>query len=90
MHTLAHPLLTMQAPSRPARICSRPTITGAPTTLLVVNTAAAAAGVRDASIAKSGLPDALMPQAIAPARNPFGAVMVSLWSGNLFTSLVNR
>src|SRR4051794_21571841 len=78
VQTLAHPELVTQARRTPPRMWSRPTMMGAPTTLLRVKTAAALAGTSDTRSARSGLPEALIPQCIAAARKPETEVIVAL------------
>src|SRR5690606_35841386 len=70
---LALPLLATTARSLPPATCSRVTCTGAACTLLVVNTAAAAAGTSDTMTATS-LRLRLMPACTPAARKPAGAV----------------
>src|SRR6476646_9987381 len=82
VHAFAQPLLTAITLARPPDFerCSRDTIIGAATALLVVNTAAAETGSSAAMSAKSSGADALpaarrlMPQATPAARKPAGAV----------------
>ena len=71
---LALPELSTTAAARPSARWRRLICTGAAATRLVVNTPAAATGARStvATIARSGAPDALMPQASPPASNPVG------------------
>src|SRR5579884_21653 len=73
----ALPELTMTACARcPLAVrCSLQTSTGAAGVRLVVNVAAATQGRSAIKNARSGLsPSLLMPHAVAPARNPCGAV----------------
>ena len=58
------------------RTCLRDTRTGAPLTLLVVNTAAVAHGTSETIRARAGLPLGLMPQVPPAARKPRGTVML--------------
>src|SRR5258705_10285976 len=66
VQALALPALTTTARSRPPATCSRPTLIGAANTLLVVKTAAAAAGVSHASRPTSGACLLLIPAYTAP------------------------
>src|SRR5262245_5870137 len=76
VQALAHPLLVTIAWATPllAASWSSQRITGAALARLVVKTPAALAGASVAISARSGLPDALMPQARPVARTPRGAV----------------
>ena len=71
---LALPAFTSTAPTRPpvASRCRRPTITGAATTRLRVNMAAAVAPCCATATARSALPLALMPARTAPHKKPAG------------------
>ena len=62
MATLEMPLFTTTARTRPERTRSRDSSTGAPTTVEVVKTPAAAQGASLAIRARSGSPPFLMPQ----------------------------
>src|SRR5215472_9746705 len=72
---LALPALTITACMRPrdARRWSRPTVTGAATTWLRVNTAAAEAPSGIKAIARSGRPLALRPAEHTEKRKPCGS-----------------
>src|SRR5262245_45192539 len=87
----------MTAPARPndellpdvAARCSRDSLTGAATNAFGVKTAAAVAGAAPgnvATIVRSGRPDALIPAAVAPARNPPGIVARRSTAGRLLGS----
>ena len=71
---LALPELTIIPRSRPFSRCRRLTESGAAWVWLVVNIPTAAAGRSEASSARSGRPDSLMPAVVAPALKPSGAV----------------
>jgi hypothetical protein len=64
----------IRRPPRSVRPIARPTITGAATTWLLVNIAAALAPPSHTASATSGLPEALMPAVTADQRNPSGRV----------------
>ena len=66
------PELTMTARAESEGTRWRDTMTGAPQTLLVVKTPAAAAGRSETKSARSGLPLALMPQVVPEAEKPDG------------------
>ena len=70
---LALPELSTTAAARPSARCRRLICTGAAATRLVVNTPAAVTGAPSAvaTIARSGAPDGLMPDASPPASNPW-------------------
>ena len=72
--TLELPLLQRMARARPPRRCFLPTMTGAPSTRLVVNTPAAVHGPSAAMRQRSDLPLALTPAVVAAARKPWEAV----------------
>src|SRR5579883_143918 len=72
---LALPLLTMTACALPLCRCFWQTSTGAARVALVVKVPAAMQGTSDNKIARSLIEASdLMPQAVAPARKPWGAV----------------
>src|SRR5882757_4925474 len=70
----AFPAFTSTAPTRPPvpTRCRRPTVTGAATTWLLVNIAAACPLLVTTAAARSGLPLILIPAATAPHANPCG------------------
>ena len=70
VEAFALPLFTTTACKRPALTCSRPTMTGAAVTLLVVNAATAVAGTSETNSDRSFLPLGLRPQATPAKRNP--------------------
>ena len=77
VQAFAQPLLTMMARATPPErvMCSRETSTGAACALLIVNMAAAVAGVSETSTARSSgaVPSGLgrlIPAAMPAARNP--------------------
>src|SRR3712207_119022 len=72
VQALALPALTTTPRSLPPATCSRPTTTGAATTLLVVNTAAAVAVRSQTSRPTSGERLDLIPAYTPPARKPRG------------------
>ena len=72
VQALALPELTTTARARPSARCSRDTSTGAAARRLFVNAPAAVASPSQASSARSGAPEALIPQVTPAARKPSG------------------
>jgi hypothetical protein len=77
VQVLAQPELTTTAKIFGLFMCFLLTSTAADTILFVVNAAAAVAPLGHTISPKSGLPDSFIPQLTPPAKNPFGAVIVS-------------
>ena len=72
VQALALPELTTTARARPSARCSRESTTGAAARRLRVKAPAAVAGPSQATSARSGAPEALMPQVTPAARKPRG------------------
>ena len=72
VQAFALPELTTTARARPSARCSRESTTGAAARRLRVNAPAAAAAPSQATSARSGAPDSLMPQVTPAARKPRG------------------
>jgi hypothetical protein len=83
VQAFALPELTTTAEISALFMCFLLTITAADTILLVVKAAAAFASLGQTSIAKSVLPDFLIPQYSPAAKNPFGDVIVLFATLNL-------
>ena len=79
VQALAPPELRITASTRPSLMTSRDQCTGAAATRLEVKTAAAALlGPSLTTRARSGFPEALRPALTPAARNPLGAVMLTV------------